>query len=361
MNQNQIDALIRHQTYIDRFGSGLANRILSLFDNDELLNLVLSKRGYKKRIKDLLAKDKKKADAFVNSELRKMAKLELSFVQQLANDFKDAKLTKKEMEGLIEDALVKPLIVTNNVPVNLYESAFNRKEQIATSLDSMNTLGLKDVSLINFEMLAMFAQFASSMQVANRTMSFAVSNEMREAAYAKSRAVDRVVMSAILDGRTTPYCMDIDGEIYPKGVGPRPPFHPRCRTIGIPVIVGQTEKEVEELLSYRPQVKPGGEYKKGDSESLRSTKTQLSSGRTSVKTAGKPSKSSSNYANFLASQRNTPEGIQFIQDRLGNKKGKRFIKLVEQGRKPDKILTEILYDTKAKDLDIDGLKKRIKQ
>jgi len=361
MDQIEIDSLVRHQTYIDRFGAGLANRVLALFDNDELLNLVISKRGYKKKIKDLLAKDKKKADSFVSSELRKMAKLELSFVNQLANDFKDVKLTKKEIESLIEEALLKPLVVTNNTPTDLYESAFARKEQISVSLDSMNTLDLKEVSLINSEMLAMFTQFANAMTVSNKTMSFAVANDIREAAYAKSRAVDRTVISAVLDGRTTPYCMNIDGEIFPKGIGPRPTFHPRCRTIGIPVMVGQTEKEIEEMLSFRPQVKPGVEYEKGDSTSLRSNKVQLSSGKSSVKTSGTSAKSSTNYANFLASQKNTPEGIQFIQDRLGIKKGNRFIKLVEQGNNPDRILTEMLYDTEAKDLDLDGLKKRIKQ
>ena len=361
MNQAEIDALIRHQTYIDRFGSGLANRTLKLFDDNELLALVTSKRSFKKKIQDLIAKDKKKANDFILAEVRQMARLELAFTQQLALDFKDVKLSKTAMNEIVDAALEKVLIVTNNTPQDLYDSAFNRKEQIATSLDSMNNLGLKESALINSEMLAMFSQFANGMQVANKTFSFAVANDIRETAYAKSRVVDRVVLSAILDGRTTNYCMDIDGNIYPKGEGPRPTFHPRCRTIGIPLIVGQTEAEVKELLSYRPQVGPGSNYEKGDDSSLRSTKNQISKGKTNVKIAGKSVKSSSSYANFLSSQTNTSEGIQFIQDRLGIRKGNRFIKLVEQGNSPDRILTEILYDTEAKDLDLNGLKKRIKQ
>lgn len=359
MEQKKVDAVIRHHTYLDRFGGGLANRVLSLFDNEELLILVMSKRKFKKKIEKLLELDKKKANELIHSELRQVAKFELEFTKRLSKDFKDLGYTKKEIDEIIEIALGKPLIITNNTSQDLYDSAFRRKEEIAITLNQMGELGIKSAATINAEMIAMFSQFANSMEVANRTFTASVANEMREKAYADSRVVEWVVMSAVLDGRTTPYCMNIDGDKFPNGEGPRPPFHPRCRTIGIPIIEDTTDEEIEELLSFRPQIKPGEEYKKGDSESLRAHKAQVEKDKTKVLPAGKERKSGSNYANFLATQRNTKVGKQFIEDRLGIKKGRRFIKLIGQGVSPDKALTEILYETKAKDLDIKGLKKRV--
>tara|TARA_B100000678_G_scaffold237062_1_gene206782 strand:+ start:6012 stop:7076 length:1065 start_codon:yes stop_codon:yes gene_type:complete len=37
-------------------------------------------------------------------------------------------------------------------------------------------------------------------------------------------------MVAVLDMRTSTFCRSIDGKVYPLGEGPRPPFHPGCRT-----------------------------------------------------------------------------------------------------------------------------------
>jgi len=45
-----------------------------------------------------------------------------------------------------------------------------------------------------------------------------------------------VEMVAVLDGRTTLFCMSIDGKSFPIDEGPRPPFHVNCRTTVIPVV-----------------------------------------------------------------------------------------------------------------------------
>lgn len=41
---------------------------------------------------------------------------------------------------------------------------------------------------------------------------------------------DKVVWVSVLDGRTTEYCKEHDGNIYPVGEGPRPPAHWNCRS-----------------------------------------------------------------------------------------------------------------------------------
>lgn len=357
--QEIVDAILRHHVYIDRFGSGLANRVLSLFDNDELIALVMSRRKVKKAIERLLESDRKRANKSFITELRQFARLELAFTKQLGLDLKYSGYSKEAIEKIVGDALEKPLIVTNNTAQSLYDTAFEKKQEIAVSLNQMGALGLKEASLMQTELIAALTQFATAMQVSNRTFSHAVANEMREAVFRNSNVVEWVVMSATLDGRTTPYCMNIDGEKFKNGEGPRPPFHPRCRTVGVPIVEGQTDKDIKELLSYRPQLKPGKNYEKGEHKKLRSHKTQIKDGKVSVKTNLTKSKSSSNYADFLSSQINTKQGREFIKDVLGQRKGARFIRLIKQGKNPDKLLNNLLYEMKAKDLDLDGLKKRI--
>lgn len=41
---------------------------------------------------------------------------------------------------------------------------------------------------------------------------------------------------ATLDGKTTPICRSLDGQVFPLGKGPKPPFHIRCRTTTAPEI-----------------------------------------------------------------------------------------------------------------------------
>ena len=64
-----------------------------------------------------------------------------------------------------------------------------------------------------------------------------VSAQVREATYeANTELVKGVQIVATLDLRTTPICRQQDGKVYPVGVGPRNPFHWKCRTTTISVL-----------------------------------------------------------------------------------------------------------------------------
>jgi len=51
-----------------------------------------------------------------------------------------------------------------------------------------------------------------------------------------SDIVKQVRMVATLDGKTSPICRAIDGRVFPLDSGPRPPFHPNCRTTVVGVL-----------------------------------------------------------------------------------------------------------------------------
>lgn len=56
------------------------------------------------------------------------------------------------------------------------------------------------------------------------------SQARNETAKANDDFVTGIQLIATLDSKTTPYCRSIDHQVYPVDSGPRPPFHPNCRT-----------------------------------------------------------------------------------------------------------------------------------
>jgi len=63
------------------------------------------------------------------------------------------------------------------------------------------------------------------------------SSKAREEVWLENESViDTVRISATLDTKTSSICRGLDGKEFPKGVGVRPPFHPRCRTTTVAVL-----------------------------------------------------------------------------------------------------------------------------
>lgn len=51
-----------------------------------------------------------------------------------------------------------------------------------------------------------------------------------------SKVIDKIKIVATLDMKTSSRCRSLDGQIFPIDSGPRPPFHPRCRTGTVAVL-----------------------------------------------------------------------------------------------------------------------------
>ena len=63
------------------------------------------------------------------------------------------------------------------------------------------------------------------------------STQANDAVYMQNADIlDGIKLVATLDSRTTIVCMGFDGEVFPLGSGPRPPFHYRCRTLAVPQV-----------------------------------------------------------------------------------------------------------------------------
>jgi SPP1 gp7 family putative phage head morphogenesis protein len=65
-------------------------------------------------------------------------------------------------------------------------------------------------------------------------------NSAREEVYkANAHQMDGVQIIAVLDQRTTSICQNYNNQVFKVDEGPRPPFHPNCRTTTIPVFKGE--------------------------------------------------------------------------------------------------------------------------
>lgn len=82
-----------------------------------------------------------------------------------------------------------------------------------------------------------------------RTSTNYVVNQAREETMRQnSDVVGKVKLVATLDDRTTLVCAARDGEVYPINEGPRPPFHPNCRTMVVPITKSAKELGLEGVL-----------------------------------------------------------------------------------------------------------------
>lgn len=81
--------------------------------------------------------------------------------------------------------------------------------------------------------------------VARTSTNFVVNQAREETMQANDDVVDKVKLVATLDTRTSPVCRARDGEVYPINEGPRPPFHPNCRTMVVPVLKSWAELGID--------------------------------------------------------------------------------------------------------------------
>lgn len=126
--------------------------------------------------------------------------------------------------------------------------AISRARLVAANDDAGPLVG-------NRGLAATFTRNAASI---NRTLVTGVSTWVREQVWAINNDIDRVQWVSVLDGKTSDICRSRDGKIYPKGEGPRPPAHFRCRSIVIPLLRGLPPPERESYAEFMARMRREG-------------------------------------------------------------------------------------------------------
>lgn len=355
----QTDSAIRHQTYLARYSTGLAKELLLLFDDKKLLNLI--KKGenvnkINKRIEKIIEDYRKEVSKKMNKDFREVTEIELDWMKSILN----LSIGKGiNIDETIDNALNYPLQYTNTTPKVMLENAYKRvieqTQNVNLSLQNNIVTDNEAITLLKAAMVS----FKNNLDIAVRTSTFAVASQAREEAYRANEDIIRgVIICAVLDGRTTNYCKSMDGTIFKLDEGPRPPFHPRCRTMQLQVFTDETDEQAKEKLKSRASVGPDQNYEKGDNKA-KSTRKNNSLGVVKINESDKKLKSSSSYGYFLKSQVQSSVGKEFIRDSLGVARGNLFIKKIEkgEGENAQKLLKSIV-EMELNSIDLDGLRRR---
>lgn len=116
--------------------------------------------------------------------------------------------------------------VTKEIRIGLAQG--KTTEEMTRSLKGTRALGYSD---------GVLAKPRAQVETIVRTSVNTAVTDARELTYAEnSDIISGVKIIAVLDSRTTFICISEDQNVYEVGKGPRPPFHPNCRSTTIPVL-----------------------------------------------------------------------------------------------------------------------------
>lgn len=271
---NEIDAVTRHQIYVGRYSTNVANRLIALLNRADKhllaqIAVVLQnapesfKAAYLdnllRSVNNLLKSLYEEVGNELQASLRQFAKNEAHFNMALLNNAAgranvvgslasvspntvyaaamarpfQGVLLKEALKG-IESGVAKR--IRDEIRMGIVEGRTN--DQMVRAIYGTRANGYAD-GLLNWSRRGVDSLVRTAV---NHT-----SNVARQVSYeANSDLLRGWMFVATLDGRTTLTCAALSGKIFPIGQGPMPPRHWGCRSTSIPMFKGQ-----EKLLGQR--------------------------------------------------------------------------------------------------------------
>lgn len=266
VNEEFLDAMIRHQIYVQRYSGHIRNRMTAILNSseEELARRIRDKlrnmRGLKKPIEwqrlealqNTLASIRKEswdeATKFLTEEM-----MQLSYQEPI------------QLEGIFKTVL--PVSVETVMPSArfLKEIALSRPFEGRILKDWAETMAADDIRRIHSAIQAGMVAGEDMATIARRVVGTGALNGVDGVTEITRRQVQTIVRTAVqhiangardawfadnadilsaeqfvatLDSRTTPICRSLDGKTFPVGKGPRPPLHFNCRSLRIASIDG---------------------------------------------------------------------------------------------------------------------------
>jgi SPP1 gp7 family putative phage head morphogenesis protein len=248
-NQAIFDAETRHAIYLERFGGGVARRMVRLLLAAE---------------KDIIGKLKDLPDGPTKTQQAALLKTVRARISDLAADFRDD-LTKELLElaayeaGFTRDMFAEAYAgrdaAFQRVPLEAVRAAamsrpfqgihlrWARPEEHASELVLRNfraAQGEIERGFIEGESIsAITARIRPLIEVkaARDVETIAITAVKHIGSVARQEfhrlnpgVVAQERWNAVLDGRTSEVCRSRDGKMFEVGKGPQPPAHPRCRS-----------------------------------------------------------------------------------------------------------------------------------
>jgi len=313
-----LDDTLRHAHYLERYKSGVVNKVVGLLNNG---NDKYYAQIYRSKIENLNRRDVDK----LLVRLKKSIKAGYEpVVELLDGEIRDlgeseSRWQKKIIDGLVPIELdweapseeqiyasvnARPFegLLLKDWYKGLEDGAFRRVKQnimqgyVEGQTTDQIVRNIRDVSE---------GRSRRAAETAVRTALAHTSNIARNESYRRNKRVIKAIeWVATLDNRTTAVCRARDGMTYPYNKGPRPPAHAGCRSTTIPVL-----KSLRQLGI------------KADEVPVKSTRASMN-GQVSNEL---------NYDGWLRKQ-----PVEFQDDVLGVQKGRLFRKGLTMERFVDK-------------------------
>lgn len=181
--------------------------------------------------------------ASVEAQGKALAEYESSFavrlLSQIATDISNPSI---DPTGVYKEALRKPVMgmlyndMLQDVDTSTKRMAFQSiRNGISTGATNDEIAKALCGTKKNKNIDGLLNRTRSQAEMIVRTTRNQVANEAYQQTYS-ALGVSKVALCATLDGRTSKYCAAHDGDIYDIDSDfPRPPYHPHCRTVLIPV------------------------------------------------------------------------------------------------------------------------------
>lgn len=265
VNDKLFDALVRHQIGLQRLAAGTARDLIGRLDQfDKQIVAILrkldsstSKPKLNKALRDMRAVNIKAylaVEKDMTKALQALAVAEVDHAHDTTNRVlpKDArrqvdlvKPAKEDIAAAVTDEPINGALLEehiNGMEVGRYNRMRDtvRREVTAGGTDAAVQAGLLSGIVGSKEANykdGLLDYSRRSLDQSTRTLSNGVANQARSDFTAENPEVfDSVQWVAVLDNRTSDICANLDGTVFPVDEGPRPPAHPNCRSMIVPVI-----------------------------------------------------------------------------------------------------------------------------
>ena len=331
------DATIRHQVYLQRYKSGVVNKILALMKGVESdIVQQVARRDLqsltRRQVDQLLANLKRKINQgyepvidLLNDQVKQLAGYEKRWQMDMFSKTVpiDLDFIAPSDEQIIASVIARPFqgLQLKDWYKGLPDGQFRRlREAIRQGyVDGNTTQQIVQAIRGTRTTSGILSISRRAAETTARTALSHTANVARNQVYRRNRKlIKSVEWVATLDGRTSAICRARDGKVYPTDSGPRPPAHPACRSTTIPVL-----KSLRELGI------------KADEVPVKSTRASMN-GQVS---------SELNYGAWLRKQ-----PVSFQNEVLGIKKAQLF-------RRGD-LAMDRFVDKKGNELTLDQLRER---
>lgn len=260
VNDDLLNAAVRHQVFLERFKTGEVRRILALLEKaeDDIVSQLIKRdptavRGAftTRRLEKLLEEIRGYIADFSRGFLGELAPMDTAtyeadfaarslaaavpitheWVRPPVNILRSAVMTRP-FQGKVLREWVKDL---ERAQFDRLQSAIRMGVVEGETIDQIvrRIVGRQKDKLKGPEVFPMSRRGTRTLV---RTAVNHITTQAREATYAANADIIKgLEWVSTLDSRTTEICMSRDGTVYPLNSGPRPPAHPGCRSIVAPI------------------------------------------------------------------------------------------------------------------------------